>query len=225
VVFSHGSTGPGAISPRQILRYEIQAHYFLARGFAFLAPMRRGRGASEGDYVEGYDRDPLRLAEGLRHGLDDLAAAVGHMREGHGIDGRRILVAGQSRGGLLGVAYAGRHPAGVVGSINFAGGWIGDPGGIPLDTVAGSDFNRDAFVQAGMAGGGPPSLWLYAENDSYYSPAAIRRWQDGYAAAGGEVQLYLFPPLDGEDGHRLLDRPELWGSAVDAFLHQLGFFW
>src|SRR3546814_15780914 len=92
-------------------------------------------------------------------------------------------------------------------------------------SAGGSDFNRDAFVQAGMVGAALPSLWLYAENDSYYSAAAIRRWQDGYAAGGGEVQLYLFPPLDGEDGHRLLDHPELWQSAADAFLHQLGFFW
>src|SRR3546814_7617101 len=59
-VFSHGSTGPGAVSPQQVLRYEIQARYFLDRGFAFLVPMRRGRGASEGEYVEGYDRNPLR---------------------------------------------------------------------------------------------------------------------------------------------------------------------
>lgn len=224
-VFSHGSTGPGTVSPQQVLRYEIQARYFLDRGFAFLAPMRRGRGASEGAYVEGYDRNPLRLAEGFRHALDDLDAAVGFMRAAGGIDARRIVVAGQSRGGLLSVAYAGRQPAGVVGSINFAGGWIGNPGGVPPDTAGGSDFNRDAFVQAGMAGAATPSLWLYAENDSHYSTAAIRRWQDGYAAGGGEVQLYLFPPLDGEDGHRLFDHPELWQSAADAFLHQLGFFW
>lgn len=225
VVFSHASTGPGMIPPQQVLRYEMQARYFLARGFAFLVPMRRGRGASEGEYVEGYDRNPLRLAEGFRHALDDLDAAVGFMRTAAGIDGRRILVAGQSRGGLLSVAYAGRQPMGVVGSINFAGGWIGNPGGIPPDTAGGSDFNRDAFVQAGMAGAATPSLWLYAENDSHYSMAAIRRWQDGYTAGGGEVQLYLFPPLDGEDGHRLVDHPELWRSAADAFLHQLGFFW
>jgi dienelactone hydrolase len=225
VVFSHGSTGPGAISPQQMLRYETQARYFLERGFAFLAPMRRGRGASEGDYVEGYDRNPLRLAEGLRHALDDLDAAVRFMRGRADVDGRRIVVAGQSRGGLLSVAYAGRQPPGVLGSISFAGGWVGDPGGIPLDTVGGSDFNRDAFVQAGMDGGGLPSLWLYAENDSYYGSAAIRRWQDGYAAAGGNVQFYLFPPLAGDDGHRLLDHPQLWQSAADAFLHQIGFAW
>ncbi|WP_370153599.1 alpha/beta hydrolase [Ferrovibrio sp.] len=225
VVFSHGSTGPGAVPPRQMLRYELQARYFLARGFAFLAPMRRGRGASEGEYVEGYDRDPLKLAEGLQHALDDLDAVVTFMRAQPGIDGRRIVVAGQSRGGLLGVAYAGRRPPGVVGSISFAGGWIGDPGGIPLETVGGSDFNRDVFVQAGSSGQAVPSLWLYAANDSYYSPAAIRRWQDGYAAGGGAAQLYLFPPLAEADGHRLLDYPDLWESAADAFLHQIGFSW
>src|SRR3546814_16867871 len=92
-------------------------------------------------------------------------------------------------------------------------------------SAGGSDFNRDASVQAGMVGAAMPSLWLYAENDSYYTAAAIRRWQDGYAAGGGAVHLYLFPPLAGADGHRLPDPPELWKPAADAFPPPLGFFW
>lgn len=222
VVFNHRSTGNGAISPHLVLRHEIQARYFLSRGFAVLSPMRRGRGASEGGYVEWYDRDPLKLAEGLRHALDDLDAAVAFMRQRADIDGRRILVAGQSRGGMLSVVYAGQQTGGgdggIVGSINFAGGWI------DVDGMR-DDFTRDILMRLGAAGAAP-SLWLYAENDSIVPPAAARRWRDAYDAAGGQAQFYLFPPLaDGADGHLLCDRPALWESAVDAFLHQLGFSW
>lgn len=228
LIFNHGSTGNGAISPQLVLRHEIQAQYFLARGFAVLSPMRRGRGASEGEYVEWYNRDPLKLAEGLRHALDDLDAVVRFMCRRSDIDTSRILVAGQSRGGILSIAYAAQHSdaagGAVIGSINFAGGWVGDPGGIMAEPTAAKDFNRDVFVRAG-ASTRVPSLWLYAENDSYYGPGAIRRWHDAYTAAGGQSQLYLFPPLEDGDGHLLYQRPALWQSAMDAFLHQLGFVW
>ncbi|WP_374302159.1 dienelactone hydrolase family protein [Ferrovibrio sp.] len=221
VVFNHGSTGQGAergrIPRHAMLRYESQARYFHARGFAFLAPMRRGRGESEGDYLESYAWDALKLAEGLQHALDDVDAVVEFMRRRPEIDGRRILVAGHSRGGLLSVAYAGRHPAGVIGSISFAGGWIAERGMM-------EDFNREVFVRAG-AGAETPSLWLYAENDRHHSMATIRRWHDGYTGAGGNAELYLFGPIEDDEGHQLLERPGLWQSAMDAFLHQLGFFW
>lgn len=224
VVFSHGSTaGPGRIPRRQMLRYPLQARYFLDRGFAFLVPMRRGRGESEGDYVEGYAWDRLKFAEGFSHALDDLAAVIAHMRRQPQINGRRIVVAGQSRGGLLSIAYAGQHPQGIAGGISFAGGWIGDPGGTIVDPGAAGDFIRDVCMRAG-AGAATPSLWLYASDD-LYPPASVRRWHDAYTAAGGEAQLYIFPPVADGGRQRLLDRPVLWQSAVDAYLRQQGFFW
>jgi pimeloyl-ACP methyl ester carboxylesterase len=221
VVFNHGSTGQGAdrgrIPRRAVLRYESQARYFHDRGFAFVAPMRRGRGGSEGEYLESYEWNALKLAEGLQHALDDVGATVNFMRQRSDIDARRILVAGHSRGGLLSVVYAGLHPAGLVGSVNFAGGWIAENGMM-------EDFNREVFVRAG-AGAEAPSLWLYAENDRHHSTAMIRRWHDAYTGAGGSAELYLFGPVDDDEGHQLLERPGLWQSAMDAFLHQLGFFW
>jgi dienelactone hydrolase len=227
VVFNHGSTAAGRRPAGQMLRFETQARYFLARGFAMLCPMRRGRGQSEGEYVEGYDPDPLKLGAGLRHGLDDLGAAIDFMRARPDIDASRMLVAGHSRGGLLSVAFAGQRPAGIVGSINFSGGWIDIKG-------AAETFTRDVLVRiaagengaGGLAAKGPvPSLWLYAENDGVFPPASVRRWHDAYTAAGGAAHLYIFGPLADADGHMLHERPALWQSAADAVLHQLGFRW
>ena len=65
-----------------------------------------------------------------------------------------------------------------------------------------------------MAGTAPPSLWLYAENDSYYSPAAIRR------AAGQlpHAELLMFD----DSGHEILcERDEVRLKAlarIDDFL-------
>lgn len=217
VVFSHGSTAGGRHRTDEVLRFEIQARYFLARGFAMLVPMRRGRGGSESDYVEWYDPDPLKLGEGLHHALDDLDAAIAFMRNRDDIDGSRIVVAGQSRGGLLSVLYAGQHGSGLRGSINFSGGW---------NDIAGATnvFTRDMLLRIG-GDAMVPSLWLYAANDSMFAPDIVRQWHDAYASTGGHAQLYVFPPLEGADGHCLLDHPDLWQSAVDAFLHQLGFGW
>lgn len=52
VVFNHGSTGPGHIPVDQTQKYPTVACYFVEKGFAFLVPMRRGRGKSEGYYQE-----------------------------------------------------------------------------------------------------------------------------------------------------------------------------
>jgi len=39
------------------------------------------------------------------------------------VDDERVVMGGQSRGGILSVAYAGRRPEQVKGVINFVGGW------------------------------------------------------------------------------------------------------
>jgi len=38
------------------------------------------------------------------------------------VDRRRVVVAGQSRGGILAIVFAGTHPEAVVGAINVVGG-------------------------------------------------------------------------------------------------------
>ena len=105
-------------------------------------------------------------------------------------DPARMLVAGQSRGGILSVVYAAERPGTVRGAINFAGGWTSQRG-----DESGRGFNAGAFA---AAAGRPrvPMLWLYAEQDTYYSATWIRRYHD---------------------------RPKIWEAAVDDFLRALNF--
>ena len=98
VLFNHGSTGSGVIQPRVTLRSSRQAQVFVHRGFAVLAPMRRGRGTSEGTYQEyegTCDRDLLRA--GVDRGIADVDAAVAYLRTQAWADPQRLLIAGQSR--------------------------------------------------------------------------------------------------------------------------------
>jgi dienelactone hydrolase len=63
-------------------------------------------------------------------------------------------------------------------------------------------------------------LWLYAEEDRYYPAAAIRRYHNAFAQAGGTATFHLFPAFGG-DGHRLVDRIDLWQAAAADFLRRL----
>ena len=217
VVFNHGSTGGGTVAPSVTLRPTRQAPFFVERGFAVLAPMRRGRGASDGTHGE-YEGtcDPDVLGRGLARALEDVDAAMAYLRTEPWADPTRVLIAGQSRGGLLAVAYAGERPGAVRGVINFAGGW----------TSQGCDERGRGFNQATFAAAGGrarvPMLWLYAEQDRFYSAPWIRRYHDGFAQAGGTGALQVFPAFGG-DGHRLVDRVEIWSAPAAEFLRRLDF--
>lgn len=215
LLFNHGSTGGGTVAPSVTLRQSRQAQFFVERGFAVLAPMRRGRGTSEGAHAEHEGTcDPDLLGAGLTRAIEDVDAAMAYLRAQPWADPARVLVAGQSRGGILAVAYAARRPGAVRGVINFAGGWTSQ-----RCDEADRSFNRPTFEAAGGQTR-LPMLWLYAEEDGYYSAAWIRRYHEAFAGAGGVATFHLFPAF-GTDGHRLVDRPEIWGAAADDFLRRL----
>jgi dienelactone hydrolase len=215
LLFNHGSTGGGNVAPSTTMRPSRQAQFFVERGFVVLAPMRRGRGASDGGHQE-YEGtcDPDVLGAGLGRAIEDVDAAMAYLRAQPWADPGRVLVAGQSRGGILSVAYAAVRSGAVRGVINFAGGWTSqrcDEGG--------RSFNQATFAAAGGRTR-IPMLWLYAEEDGYYSAAWIRRYHEAFTQAGGVATFHLFPAF-GADGHRLVDRVELWKVAADDFLRRL----
>jgi len=209
LLFNHGSTGRGTIEATVTLRPSRQAPFFVERGFAVLAPMRRGRGASDGEALESEGAcSSANLAPGFARAIEDVDAAIAYARAQPWAASTRVVVAGQSRGGLLSVAYAAERPAAALAVINFAGGWTGDG----CDRY-GEGFNVPTFAAAGRRVR-VPTLWLYAEGDRYYGAASIRRYHETFAQSGG--------PATCSDGHRLVDRVDLWGPAVDEFLRGLG---
>jgi dienelactone hydrolase len=215
LLFNHGSTGGGNVAPSTTLRPTRQAPFFVERGFAVLAPMRRGRGASDGAHQE-YEGtcDPDVLGAGLARAIEDVDATMAYLRVQPWADPGRVLLAGQSRGGILSVAYAAERSGTVRGVINFAGGWTSE-----RCDEGGRGFNQETFAAAGGRTR-IPMLWLYAEEDRYYSASWIRRYHEAFARTGGVATLHLFPAFGG-DGHRLVDRVELWKAAADEFLRRV----
>jgi len=217
LIFNHGSTGALRVSPTStaFVRYPEVARFFVERGWAVLIPMRRGRGASGGDYLERYDCDRAILSRGVDRAVEDMDAVLAYVSAQPWADTSRLLLGGMSRGGLLSVVYPSRRPTKARGVLNFAGGW----------TVERCDdsvrVNTDTFVEAGR-GSKLPMLWLYSENDRNYRPRAVHSYHQAFTLAGGTAELRLFPPI-GYDGHILLPGAvDVWRTAVGAYLARIG---
>lgn len=221
VVFHHGSTGNGDDPSlfRETYTSETIARFFTERGWLVAFPQRRGRGASDGLYDEGFTPDRSRyscLSEpalaGLERALQDADAAMAFLAAHEDVDASSMLSAGTSRGGVLAIAHAGRRTGRFVGVVNFVGGWLGE--GCQDST----QVNRTAF-QLGAAFAGE-TLWLYAANDPFYSLAHSRGNFDAFVGAGGRGRFEIFTRAPGLNGHFLVNDPSLWGDELEAYLRR-----
>lgn len=220
-VIAHGKdSGDEKRRAQSTLGMTAQAAAFARRGFVAVVAMRRGYGTSQGAYAE-YDGTcaATRYLEASKGGARDLAAIVAAAAARPGVDRARILVVGESVGGVTALALATMPPPGVVGIVNFAGGRGGDP------AVPGAVCQKEKLVdtiRAFGAQGKLPTLWVYAENDRVFAPDLARAMHQAFTGAGGKASLAMLPPVD-QDGHRVFARGAAqWDAPVDAFLRGLG---
>jgi dienelactone hydrolase len=222
LVINHGSTGRGndpALFGQTRWSFAI-ADLFTRKGWLVAFPQRRGRGNSDGRYDEGFGPDraqgytcePVASLAGADRALDDVRAAMLALRSRPDVDGRRVLVGGISRGGVLSIAYAGEHPDEVLGVINFVGGWLGTGCG----TAA--EINGALFARGGRFRG--PTLWLYGRDDPFYPIGHSRTNFAAFESAGGKGEFFAFD-VPGKNGHALNAYPELWVEQVEKFVSAL----
>ncbi len=212
VVLNHGSTDGELPGVPCIHPFEAEARFFLARGCSVLALMRKGRGQSDGPLLEEEGENEAEEMQ-VDSGIEDVHAALSHMVAQPHIDPARVVVGGQSRGGLLSMAYAGRHPERVAAVLNFVGGWWGEGNDH-------NDFNRRQAERAG-AGSQASMLWLYGERDPYYGLPFVRGLFEAFRAAGGRGALRTFGDLPGS-GHALMGWQDRWEADVAALVDGLG---
>lgn len=216
IVLNHGSTGPGYTPVSQTFRWPDLSQIFLDRGFVVLAPMRKGRGQSEGSYGERYERNFGSGESGMKQGMEDLDSVFAFAKTLSYVDSSRVLISGISRGGILSVVYAAKRQGNVVGVINFVGGWFSDR----WSAEAGS-FNEHVFRDAGT-GAKVKNLWLYAANDSFYSAESIRNFAALFQGSGGKLDLRLYGNV-GRNGHSLASYPSVWHADLSSYLESIGF--
>ncbi len=213
LIINHGKdAGDPRLQSRD--RFIFMATAFVKRGYAVMVPMRQGFAESTGNYAD-YGCD--MTANGHAQAADVLDT-IAFARDRDWIDDTRIVVAGQSYGGLATIALGTQSVPGVRALINFAGGLRDD--GDHCDWR--SELVR-AFATYGSANK-IPSLWLYGINDSLFAPDLVARMHSAFVGAGGRARLHEFGAFK-RDSHGMLasrDGEKIWGREAERFLQQVG---
>jgi dienelactone hydrolase len=193
------------------------AKFWIAQGWAFFAPRRRGHGGSGGVYF-GVERSQVSMGErtafdvqNLERQADDVSAAAAWLRSQRFVDPRRIVVAGCSYGGIETV-FAAERDGELRAALDFAGGamsWTGNP--LLRDRM------RVAVRRAKV-----PIFFIQAENDYNLEPTSVL--SEEAQRSGHPFRAKVYPPNgdDHQSGHLLcVRRPDVWGGDVLAFLKPL----
>lgn len=212
VVMNHGKE-PGDPKLQKRDRFLALSREFVKRGYAVVVPMRTGFAHSTGEYTE----FNCNMTSNGQLQADDLQNVLNYFRAQNWVDKERIIVAGQSYGGLATIAFGTRNYPGVRGLINFAGG---------LRTTGGCDWQQ-SLVNAFSEYGGQsqlPSLWFYGENDTYFNHTLAYKLHDAYVQKGGNAKLIAYGPFK-NDAHAMVgsrDGVRIWWPETERFLQQIG---
>src|SRR3989440_9611392 len=225
VVLNHGVSASARERARESSDLLINAAaVFARRGYVVVLPLRRGFGTTGGEMAEdpGSCSNPdYKSAE--QNAADDVMAAYDYARALPYVDANRMLLAGQSAGGMVALFTAGaRQPQGLTAVLAFAAGRGGDPEvnpGVPcaIEPVARifDTIGKNVHV---------PVLFHYAENDLFFSPKVSRGWYERFNAAGANAE-YVLQPAFGKDGHYLFGDTlgvRYWLPSVESFLARHG---
>ncbi len=194
-----------------------QAIEFARRGFASLVVMRRGYGASDGDYAENSGPcDRRNYLSAAKASASDLRAAVDAVKNRVDVTTQGMIAVGVSAGGFASVALTADPPPGLAAAISFAGG----RGSRADNDVCDEDALAGAFGVLGKTSR-TPTLWVYAQNDKFFAPALAHRLHAEFSAAGGRAE-FIDAPSFGSDGHFLFSAAgaSIWIPIVDRFLRE-----
>jgi dienelactone hydrolase len=217
VVFNHGANWAEASlkSTNDVgADFNMGVYYFLSRGYAVALPHLRGYGGSGGTLP-----DTGCALEALgRANAKDILAALSEVVTDPKIDATRIIATGESLGGWNALAMAGEGDPRVKAVINFYGG-------IRSSACKASDKALIEGAKSLGKGHRVPSLWLYGDNDRFFSRPLWEAMYRAYAAGGSETELFGYGKY-GTDAHTLLGQPysiRVFEAKLEAFLKRQGF--
>jgi dienelactone hydrolase len=222
-IINHGSPALASRRPGMAIpTFDRISKFLIERGFAVVLPLRRGYGAVGGRWNEGYGscEHPDFKQAGLETARD-IRAVIDALVRRDFVQKQNVFVIGQSAGGWGTLALASQNPKDVKGYVIFAGGRGGHRNNMPNQNCAPDELVRVASDFGKTSHGA--SLWIYSENDSFFSPVLARRMFDSYRSAGGKATLHVLPPV-GEDGHQAISNQQafqLWAPFVGKFLDHI----
>ncbi len=195
-----------------------QAEWFARRGYVAIVVVRKGYGRSGGQQDSMSGGCGLRgsFEEAGEASVEDLRAVMAFAQKLPEVDGDTMLSVGVSTGGFAQVALSADPPKGLKAAISFAGGRGGD-GHENNCNLSGLIEAFNAFGRNAHKHGDLPMLWIYAQNDHWFTPAMAQKFDAAYKKGGGTNQFVMTPP-DGEEGHHLYMHVAAWSGTVNAFL-------
>jgi dienelactone hydrolase len=216
-VLNHGSPRDAKDRPTSSpYRMWAQAVAFARRGWVAVVPMRRGYGASQGEWAEGYGScsEPDYASAGWA-GASDIAAVARYMSRQFFVSKGKWISVGHSAGAFATIALTADAPHDLAAAIAFAPG----RGSTAPDEVCGEKQLVAAFAQYGKTSR-VPLLWVAAENDHFFGPHLVPLLSGAFSKAGGNATLVKTAAF-GEDGHQLFTTASgmpIWAPIVDRFL-------
>lgn len=216
IVFSHGSTGGKKEVIGNTIKFVRIGKIAMDRGYRMVVFMRKGRGQSEGMFIEESGRcDRTSLKRELDDAVPQLLEVMDWIEQRFGV--KQVILMGHSRGGFLSTQVAAAHPQRVLAAVNLAGAWTA------VCETRNGGYGRDAFKHS--AGTFKNQYWAYFENDTYFAPDKFSDpqydWFTNTAKEAG-IRFKKYPQLDQKDGHSTPTfQPEVWAQDVYGWLSQL----
>ena len=212
VIFHHGSAGRKGVQKNIFHRQDGLIYHFSRRGWAIVMPSRRGQQGSEGRFRaqprgecnRNFDTKPFDWA------LDEIDQVTTKIIDLPFVDPDMVVVTGQSRGGMLAILHASKHPTLYQGVINYAGTWLPQTC-VTARQVHKSLLSRPVEYKDEM-------LWLYSPGDTHGSVRFQQFKLDHFMNAAGTATLVT--DFSRKPGHYLISAPDEWDSVVDAYLQR-----
>jgi len=221
VVLNHG-VGPTLESRRRESSavFMPTAAALAQRGYAVVMPLRRGFGETGGEFAEnpGACSHP-DFQRGETAAAADVLAAYAFAQKLPYADASRMILAGQSAGGVVSLYAASQSPPGLRAVLAFAAGRGADPYH-PGEPCAAAGVAA-VFEQMGRSVKVPVLLY-YAQNDLFFGPATSRAWYARFEAGGGAAEFVLQPAFQA-NGHFVFSDPAgvgQWLPQVENFLRR-----